>query len=289
MELKRTQAIQAINQAVTPTSTRRRRTISYTNFVTRLQISTTWRLTLRAGRSLMIFKASSSLRLLTSSTLHSLMLRQIHNLLVEIPSTRNRCPIRNICNTLLRSSVTSWMSSKLRWKAALSTSKRNKITKTCTSQCSTDQTTCSIRLATLQTKTRSSKRMKTTTFWTWLKSNSNLTKIVENQEALNLVRSKVIQEYRLPEPTLRQEVHKHRDLLDSTLKGITVTCSVRPLKTCWIILIYWSLAMDTWLTPTTSKWKIKPTSFNKLRTSLTLNRTISLACSNKSNSTRENS
>lgn len=242
MELKRTQAIQAINQVVIVTSNRRRKTTSFTNFVTRLQISTTWRPILSTRRSSMIFKASSSLkalRLLTSSTLHLLVPRQIHNLLVEIPSARNRCPIKSTCSTLLRSSVTSWMSSKHRWKAALSTSKRNNNTTTCTSHWSTDQTTCSIRLVTHQTRTRRSKRMKITTFWTWLKNSSNLTKIVANQEALNLVRSKVIQEYRLPEPTLRlEEVHKHRDHLVSTLKETTVTCSARTLKTWWIILIY---------------------------------------------------
>ena len=229
----------------------------------------------------------------TSSMRHLLLPRQIHSLM-EIPSTRNRCRIRNTCSTLLRSSVISWMSSKHRWKAAWWTSRpSSKLAPmaTCTSQWLTDQpTTCNnrSRLSMHQTKAKRFKRMKNTTFLTWLKSNWSPTKTAANQEALNLVRSKAIQEYRLPKPTLRQEAlnHHNKDQA-STSRGITATCSQRLPRTCWTILIYWSSAMDIWLIPTTSKWKIKPMFFNKSRTSLMLSKIISWACNNKNNSIRE--
>lgn len=103
MEMKRTQAIQAIhqavtfNQAVTATSTRRRKTISYTNFVIKLQISTTWHPTLNEKRNSTIFKVSfnQTLKLPTSSMHLLLMLHQIHKLSEEIRLIRNRCRIRN--------------------------------------------------------------------------------------------------------------------------------------------------------------------------------------------------
>ena len=81
MEMKRTQVIQAINQAVIATSTRRRKTTSCTNFVTRLRTWITWHPILSTRRSSTTFKASFSptSKLRTSLTLLSQTQRPIHS------------------------------------------------------------------------------------------------------------------------------------------------------------------------------------------------------------------